>query len=136
MAGSAHEKDSSPNDPVAETYDRPPTPDEPVGYSEKEVVGDSSKYEEPVEDHESVLEAEERRARLDRTKSSATDTSVTSAATSRHPERASKPWYKTPNPLRWGKIPPIPKERDVCPEYKAGFFSMLTFQWMAPLMTV
>jgi ATP-binding cassette subfamily C (CFTR/MRP) protein 1 len=135
MAGSSHEKDNSPNDPVAETYDRPPTPDEPVG-DEKHVIGESSKYEEPVGDRESVSEANEERARLDRTKSSVTDASVTTAATSRHPERDSKPWYKTPNPLRWGKIPPIPKERDVCPEYSASFFSMLFFQWMAPLMTV
>jgi hypothetical protein len=135
MAGSTHEKDNSPNDPVAETYDTPPTPDEPVA-DEKEVVADSSKYEKAVGDHDSTLDAKEERTRLDRTKSSVTDASVTTAATSRHPERGSKPWYKTPNPLRWGKIPPIPKERDVCPEYRASFFSLLFFQWMAPLMTV
>lgn len=135
MAGSSHEKDNSPNDPVAETYDRPQTPDEPVG-DEKEVVGEISRHEHPAGDHESVPEAQEERARLDRTKSSVTDASVTTVATSRHPERNSKPWYKTPNPLRWGKIPPIPKERKVCPEYNAGFFSLLFFQWMAPLMTV
>ncbi|KAH8908657.1 P-loop containing nucleoside triphosphate hydrolase protein [Coniochaeta sp. PMI_546] len=134
MAGSSHEKDNSPNDPVAETYDRPQTPDEPVG-DEKEVVGEISRHEHPAGDHESVPEAQEERARLDRTKSSVTDASVTTVATSRHPERNSKPWYKTPNPLRWGKIPPIPKERKVCPEYNAGFFSLLFFQWMAPLMT-
>ena len=47
-----------------------------------------------------------------------------------------KPWYKKWNPLRWGKLPPIPKERTVSPEYTAGFLSLLTFQWMQPLMTV
>jgi hypothetical protein len=135
MADSTHEKDNSPNDPVAETYDRPPTPDEPVA-DEKEVIGESSKYEEPAHDHESILEAKEEGSRLDRTKSYATDASVTTAATSRHPERDSKPWYKTSNPLRWGKIPPIPTERDVSPEYKAGFFSLLFFGWMSPIMTV
>jgi len=45
-------------------------------------------------------------------------------------------WYKTANPLKWGTIPPVPKERQVSREYKAGFFSLLTFQWMAPIMNV
>lgn len=64
----------------------------------------------------------------------ATATSVNStAATNRLPEQ--KPWYKEPNPLRWGKIPPVPRERTVCPEYEAGFFSSLVFQWIAPLMS-
>lgn len=45
-------------------------------------------------------------------------------------------WYKKANPLKWGKKPPVPKNREVCPEYHAGWFSMLTFQWMNPLMTV
>jgi ATP-binding cassette subfamily C (CFTR/MRP) protein 1 len=29
---------------------------------------------------------------------------------------------------------PVPTERQPSPEHKAGFFSLLTFQWMAPLM--
>ncbi|KAL2258581.1 hypothetical protein VTK26DRAFT_8070 [Humicola hyalothermophila] len=79
-------------------------------------------------------EDEARRNDLDRMRSVATAASVNSAATtSRPPEQ--KPWYKQPNPLRWGKIPPVPKEKTVCPEYKAGFFSGLIFQWMAPLMS-
>ncbi|KAH6645344.1 ABC transporter family protein [Truncatella angustata] len=45
-----------------------------------------------------------------------------------------KPWYKTPNPLRWGGIPPIPDERIVSPEHKAGYLSMLTFSWITPMM--
>lgn len=70
---------------------------------------------------------------LSRVKSDATATSITTAtATGRLPEQ--KPWYKQPNPLRWGKTPPVPQEREVSPEYKAGFFSTLTFQWIAPLM--
>jgi ATP-binding cassette subfamily C (CFTR/MRP) protein 1 len=47
-----------------------------------------------------------------------------------------KPWYKRLNPLRRGKTPPIPEERVVSREYNAGFLSMLTFQWVNPLMTV
>ncbi|GKT40843.1 multidrug resistance protein fer6 [Colletotrichum spaethianum] len=82
------------------------------------------------------FESDEKRVRpeLKATKSHATDTSVaTTAATRRQPE--SKPWYKTPNPLKWGGIPPVPEEKIVSREYKAGFFSLLTFQWMAPLMS-
>ncbi|GAB1315033.1 ATP-binding cassette transporter yor1 [Madurella fahalii] len=73
------------------------------------------------------------RNRLNRMRSSATATSVASATTTdKLPEP--RPWYKQPNPLRWGKIPPVPREREVCPEYKAGFFSAMIFQWIAPLM--
>jgi hypothetical protein len=71
---------------------------------------------------------------LNRLRTTATTTSVTSTvATARLPEQ--KPWYKQPNPLRWGKIPPVPKEKTVSPEHKAGFFSRLVFHWMAPLMS-
>ena len=45
-----------------------------------------------------------------------------------------KPWYRTPNPLRWGKIPEVPTERAVSREYKASWISRATFQWMAPVM--
>ena len=47
-----------------------------------------------------------------------------------------KPWYKKLNPLKWGKAIPVPAERTVSKEYGASFFSVLTFQWMAPLMKV
>ena len=77
---------------------------------------------------------DERRNELNRFKSTATATSVTSTAvTGGLPE--DKPWYKQPNPLRWGKTPPVPSEKEVCPEYKAGFLSRLVFQWISPLMS-
>ena len=47
-----------------------------------------------------------------------------------------KPWYKNLNPLKRRKKPPVPTERKISREYNAGFFSLLTFQWMNPLMTV
>ncbi|KAK0636181.1 P-loop containing nucleoside triphosphate hydrolase protein [Bombardia bombarda] len=59
---------------------------------------------------------------------------MVSTTTGHQPIKESKPWYKQPNPLRWGKIPPVPKENAVCPEYKASFFSILFFGWMGPLM--
>lgn len=50
-------------------------------------------------------------------------------------EPGKRPWRDRINPLRQGKPPPIPKERVESREYNAGFFSLLTFQWMNPLMT-
>ncbi|KAL9112429.1 MAG: hypothetical protein Q9227_003271 [Pyrenula ochraceoflavens] len=51
-------------------------------------------------------------------------------------EHQQKPWYKKLNPLKRRKKPPVPAERSVSREYSAGFLSLLTFQWMNPLMTV
>jgi ATP-binding cassette, subfamily C (CFTR/MRP), member 1 len=51
-------------------------------------------------------------------------------------EDVKKKWYRRLNPLRWGPMPPVPKERQVSRETNAGFWSKLTFQWMAPLMRV
>ena len=46
-----------------------------------------------------------------------------------------KPWYKRLNPLKRSIKPPVPKERKISREYGAPFLSLLTFQWMAPLMS-
>lgn len=47
-----------------------------------------------------------------------------------------KPWYKKLNPLKRGTAIPVPADRKVSNEYGANLFSLLTFQWMAPLMKV
>ncbi|RMD43860.1 hypothetical protein DV735_g1180, partial [Chaetothyriales sp. CBS 134920] len=44
-------------------------------------------------------------------------------------------WLRRLDPFRRGKIPPVPTERTVCPEYSASFLSLLMFQWINPLMT-
>ena len=65
-------------------------------------------------------------------------TEMTEATTT--PSRASQPplekqpWHYRINPLRRGKPPPVPKERTVSREYNANFLSLLTFQWVNPLM--
>ncbi|KAI9755932.1 MAG: hypothetical protein M1835_000778 [Candelina submexicana] len=51
-------------------------------------------------------------------------------------QRKPKPWYKRLNPLKRSKKPPVPTKRTVSREYRAGFWSLLTFQWMSPLMSV
>ncbi|QQK41347.1 ABC transporter, integral membrane type 1 [Penicillium digitatum] len=45
-------------------------------------------------------------------------------------------WYRRLNPLRLQKIPPVPAERSVSLEYGASFFSVISFEWMSPLMKV
>jgi len=68
-------------------------------------------------------------AGLEQTRSHSTSASVATT-------KQEKSWYKAWNPLRWGAIPPIPKEPIVSCEAKAGLWSKLTFSWMGPLMTV
>lgn len=46
------------------------------------------------------------------------------------------PWYDRINPLKRRKAPPVPKERIVSREHGASFLSLITFQWMNPVMTV
>ncbi|MCJ1386173.1 hypothetical protein MMC17_009299 [Xylographa soralifera] len=63
----------------------------------------------------------------------ATTTASSISAESRAKEK--KPWYERLNPLKKSIKPPVPNERAVSREYGAPFLSLLTFQWMAPLMS-
>lgn len=77
----------------------------------------------------------EARPNLEQVKSYATNTSAVTGIDS-HTDAVKKPWYKKINPLRWGKIPPIPETRRVSKEYRAPFLSLVYFQWVAPIMSV
>lgn len=80
----------------------------------------------------------ETRQEFHRTRSYATDASATTQATSHHAgdeNKAKKTWYRKLNPLRWGKVPPVPEVREVSHEHKASFISQLFFLWQGPLMT-
>ncbi|KAF7562107.1 hypothetical protein G7046_g2035 [Stylonectria norvegica] len=92
------------------------------------------KYSE--KDHEGLNNKESDGADLKttRTDASAATTATRVTTTSQAPPKK-KPWYKRLNPLRWGAPPPTPNERLISREYQAGFFSVLTFQWVNPLMT-
>ncbi|KAG5951342.1 hypothetical protein E4U53_003303 [Claviceps sorghi] len=101
---------------------------------------DTSDAHRGVDDDYSAQDEEEKGGAnsnhvLGLTKSHATDASVMTLAPSTVRPSPSRPWYRQKNPLRWGRVPPVPKERIVSREYTAGFFSKLTFQWMNPLMT-
>lgn len=130
MTDGSVEKETKTADPLAEVNatgdSEPATPFSPV--------------EDPEEEIRRKEETEEQRAEreeLKRTHSHATDASGLTRTTTRNSVFAKqKPWYKTPNPLRWGGIPAVPKVREESPEHGASFFSQLTFQWMSPLMDV
>ncbi|GMF68069.1 unnamed protein product [Aspergillus oryzae] len=44
-------------------------------------------------------------------------------------------WFKL-NPLRSSKTPPVPQERQVSREYGANLASLITFQWVNPIVKV
>jgi ATP-binding cassette subfamily C (CFTR/MRP) protein 1 len=82
-------------------------------------------------------EENEKRRDFHRSKSYATNTSEVTRTESHVDEPPKKkPWYKNLNPLKWGKVPPVPETRQVSREYNAPFLSIIYFQWMAPLMSV
>lgn len=73
--------------------------------------------------------------RLEKVESTATDRTEASNVVPKQTEPPEKvPWHYRINPLRRNP-PPVPEERAVCREYNASFLSLLTFQWMNPLMT-
>lgn len=67
---------------------------------------------------------------------SAASTDETKAADFDVQPQSKRKWYRNLNPLRLQKIPPVPSERTVSREYGASFFSVVSFQWMSPLMKV
>jgi len=126
-------------DPIARTYSQGSSEEaveEEKRIAEAQLRGNGDDYSEEIEKARAGEQDPEKREELGRMRSFATGTSAVSTSPTIHANYKQKPWYKQPNPLRWGKIPPVPKERKVSPEHKAGFFSLLFFQWMAPLMTV
>ena len=52
------------------------------------------------------------------------------------PQSPKQSWSQRLNPLRRRNIPPVPEKRTPSRENSANFFSLLTFQWINPLMTV
>ena len=121
-----HEKEYPSTDPVGavnQTNSSEPVATEPLQYvgSESDL---SSSHQEPEKEGE---------ADVHRT---VTATTTTSTLTVESQRQKQKPWYKRLNPLKKSIKPPIPKERSVSREYGASFLSHLTFQWMAPLMSI
>ncbi len=105
------------------------------------VTSEPLRYVGSESDLSSSTEPEKEKGRhgrrvVDRTLTTTTTTSSVAPYSVAAEPAKKKPWYKRLNPLKRSKKPPVPKERIVSREYGASFFSMMTFQWMAPIMTV
>ncbi|KAG0646410.1 Multidrug resistance fer6 [Hyphodiscus hymeniophilus] len=50
------------------------------------------------------------------------------------PGNSGRSWYQYLDPVQYGRIQEVPSERQTCPEYQAGWFSRLTFDWMTPMI--
>ncbi|KAI4255845.1 MAG: hypothetical protein LQ352_002363 [Teloschistes flavicans] len=122
-----HEKEYASTDPVGAADSTNTT--EPVATEPLETVVTQS-------DSSSGLQSEKERPRPDRTLTTTTTRSSIAEETRDEISIAKRPWYGRLNPLKKKILPPIPKERVVSREYKAGLFSRLTWQWMAPIMHV
>lgn len=110
--------------------------------TELETADEPKQYLEVPKDMEKVGRRPSERSNLARVSSTATSiqtnnselTEVTTVP-SKAREPVKQPWTHRINPLKRGKPPPVPEERILSREYKASFLSLLTFQWINPLMT-
>ena len=118
------EKEYASTDPVGavnETNSSEPVATEPLQYVDSDSDISSSKQQ-----------SKESQPHVHRT---VTATTTTSTLTVESQPNEVKPWYKRLNPLKRSIKPPVPKERRISREHGASFLSLLTFQWMAPLMS-
>lgn len=124
-----HEKEYTSTDPVGavnQTIEPEPVATEPI---QLQYVGSES--DESSTDKEKNLGERE----LHRVITATTTASSMFAESTTNEPRKKKAWYKRLNPLKRSQKPPVPKERRISREYGASFLSLLTFQWMAPLMS-
>lgn len=107
-------------------------PEEPILYTESESASSIEKEKRlPASRKQSVYSNLEK---VETTATNFTDASDAVPEVEQPKEKVS--WHRRYNPLRRGKVPPVPEERTVSREYNASFLSLLTFQWINPLMTV
>jgi len=138
MTDPGQEREHHPRDPVRAT-DRPDHDERLDTHGgEKDHVEVASRGEPSSHSgSDNGQDEKEKRPGLEHTKSYATTASAVTRTNSQADEPTNKkPWYKNVNPLRWGKIPPVPETRQVSREYGAPFLSLVYFQWMAPIMSV
>ena len=135
-----HEKEYFSTDPVGadnqtKNVEPLPTKSLPNALSDNGSYSDFEKnnFSEKSEEQEDISQPQASRTLT-------TTTTATSALTVESnfgtATREQKLWYKRLNPLKRSKKPPVPKERILSREYGASFLSLLTFQWMAPIMSV
>ena len=133
MADGGHqEKEYGPTDPVgaAHATNEP----EPVATDPQQDYAGSLRDSDVSSDLEKQQENEKQPDVTKTLTATTTGSSFTDESTTAVPTEK-KPWYKRLNPLKRSTKPPVPKQRIVSREYRASFLSLLTFQWMAPLMS-
>lgn len=100
---------------------------------------DSSEEDVRVFDHEKSANYHEKEKDLahttELTRHRTDATGVTSISEELPPGKDTRSRWIRWNPLK-RKPPPIPKVRGESREYTASFWSMLTFQWVTPIMSV
>jgi ATP-binding cassette, subfamily C (CFTR/MRP), member 1 len=76
------------------------------------------------------------RQRINESSSSSRSESSDDAKAKAKPDCPKRSWHSRINPLRKRHPPPVPESRRISREKGANFLSLLTFQWINPLMTV
>src|SRR3984957_9495768 len=76
------------------------------------------------------------RQRTNESSSSSRSESNDDAKAKAKADRPTESWHSKINPLRKRNPPPVPESRRISREKGANFLSLLTFQWINPLMTV
>ncbi|KAK4616029.1 ABC-type transporter cicA [Fulvia fulva] len=107
----------------------------------EEKVLDFEALEETSSNSDSDLGKKHRRPEVESSQSNWTAGTETSVATSLAPDPEEesprkRTWSQRLNPLKRKPPPPVPKERLPSREHEAGWFSVYTFQWISPLMSV
>ncbi|KAL1588310.1 hypothetical protein WHR41_02807 [Cladosporium halotolerans] len=127
-----------------EVHEAEPVAEEPIKVgTEKELNEETVLDKEAVEEAEASssgddLDKEKKRLQVERTQSNWTQGTGTSYASDApqddEPTPRKQTWSERLNPLKSRYPPPVPKERIPSREWKAGFFSIMYFQWINPLM--
>jgi hypothetical protein len=131
-----------------ETNHAEPVADEPLDgvASDTQLDSDKGRSYEAIEESSSqdgsdLEKPSQRPTAVQRSQSNWTIATETSVATELdHTQHTTPPrkrkWSEKLNPLKSKVSPPVPKQRHPSREQRAGFFSVLTFQWISPLMHV
>jgi hypothetical protein len=124
------EKDLKSLDPVGIDTNNAAPHSDPIATPEQASSSGDSIYDIDGDEKPHVSE-KATRPTLKRLQSSATGVSEVSTV----PPPPKRTTWERINPLKRNPEP-VPKVRGPSPEYPAGFFSMLSFHWVTPLMKV
>lgn len=130
-----------------EAQDTQPVAEEPLELVNEEKVYDKEAVEETSStddasdlEKQGSIEKHTDRPTVERTQSNWTTATGTSVGSEAQRPREFPPrkqtWSEKLNPFKHKTLPPIPEERQPSREHTAGFFSVLTFQWVSGLMSV